>query len=183
MATQTAHEGRLFETRNDLDRDVRVRVIEALNQTLADTTDLMAQTKHAHWNVKGPQFQPLHELFDDQAAILQAHADVVAERVTALGGHAMGTVRMAAGSSRLDEYPEDVVDGMDVVAALADRFGDHAERLRSAIDVAMDAGDEDTADLYIELSREIDKQLWFLEAHLHDGSDVEATGVTIGTDD
>lgn len=180
MAT---HEGRLFETRNDLDRDNRIEMIELLNQTLADATDLMTQVKHAHWNVKGREFQQLHELFDEQAALLQDHMDLVAERTTALGGSAMGTVRMAAGESRIQAYPDDVVEGMAVVDALADRFTRHAEELRADIDAAMDAGDEDTADLYVELSREVDKQLWFLEAHLQDESSVEETDVTIAADD
>jgi starvation-inducible DNA-binding protein len=178
MAIQTSHEGRLFETRNDIDRETRIAVVEALNQTLADTTDLMTQVKHAHWNVKGPQFQPLHELFDDQAAMLADHADVVAERATALGGHAMGTARMAADDSRLPEYPAEAIDGMDCVEALADRFALHGEQLRAGIEMAGDAGDEDTVDLYVDLSRDVDKQLWFLESHLQGDGAVEETGVT-----
>jgi len=178
MSIQTSHEGRLFETRNDIDRDARIRIVESLNQTLADTTDLMTQVKHAHWNVKGPQFQPLHELFDDQAAMFADHADVVAERATALGGHAMGTARMAADDSRLSEYPEDALDGLECVEALADRFATHGEHLRAGIEMAQDAGDEDTADLYIDLSRDVDKQLWFLEAHLQDDGTVEETGIS-----
>lgn len=69
----TTHEGRLFQTRNDLDRDTRIESIELLNQTLADATDLMTQVKHAHWNVKGREFQQLHELFDEQLWFLEAH--------------------------------------------------------------------------------------------------------------
>ena len=183
MSSQATHEGRLFETRNGLDRDTRIPSIQALNQTLADTTDLATQVKNAHWNAKGPRFQQLHELFDQQAAVLLEHADLVAERATALGGHAMGTVRMAAGDSRLPEYPEDAVDGMACVDALAERFARHAEYLRGDFDVAMGAGDEDTADLYVELSRDVDEQLWFLGAHLQDGSSVEKTGVTVAADD
>ena len=183
MSTQTTHEGRLFETRNDLERDVRIAVVEALNRTLADTTDLMTQVKHAHWNVKGPQFQQLHLLFDEQAAMLSEHADVIAERATALGGHAMGTARMAAADSRLPEYPDDVVDGLACVEALADRFALHAEHLRAGIEAAQEAGDEDTGDLYIDLSRDVDKQLWFLEAHLQDADSIEETGVTVAADD
>lgn len=183
MSSQVTHEGRLFETRNDLDRDTRIQVVEALNQTLADTTDLQTQTKHAHWNVKGPQFQQLHELFDEQARILAEHADVVAERATALGGHAMGTVRMAAATSQLPEYPEDVVEGLNCVAALADRFASHGEHLREGVTLAQELGDEDTADLYIDLSREVDKQLWFLEAHVQNEGAVEETGVTVPAQD
>jgi starvation-inducible DNA-binding protein len=163
--TQSAHEPRLFETRHDLDTDTRQSVVAELNQTLAETTDLQTQVKHAHWNVKGPQFRPLHELFDEQATILAEHADIIAERATALGGHARGTARLAAEASRLPEFPADTVDGMACVEVLADRFALHGEHLREAIETAEAAGDLDTADLYTELSRAIDKQLWFLEAH------------------
>lgn len=174
---------RFFDTRNDLDRDTRIEMVEMLNQTLADATDLMTQTKQAHWNVKGREFQQLHELFDEQAALLQAHMDILAERATALGGSATGTVHMAASESRIDEYPEDVVMDLEVVDALADRFAFHAEKLRADIERAGDAGDEDTADLYTELSRDIDKQLWFLEAHLQDEGSVEETDMTVETVD
>lgn len=164
--TASSSESRLFETRHDLDAATRADVVADLNQTLADTTDLQTQVKHAHWNVKGHQFQPLHELFDAQAALLADHADSIAERATALGGLAPGTARQAADASRLPEFPTDAVDGTDCLEALADRFALHAEHLRETIERAEAAGDLDTADLYTELSRAVDKQLWFLEAHL-----------------
>lgn len=155
-----------FHTRNDLDADTREEVVRTLNQALADTTDLGTQVKHAHWNVKGMQFRELHLLFDEQAALLDEHADVLAERLTALGGTAHGTVRQAAANSQLQEFPDDATDGAECVTALADRFGAHAANVREWIDTAASAGDADTSDLFTELSREIDKQLWFLEAHL-----------------
>jgi starvation-inducible DNA-binding protein len=173
----------IFDTRHDLDPDTRAGVIEHLNRSLADTTDLQTQVKHAHWNVKGPQFQPLHQLFDEQAAILAAHADMLAERTTALGGYAPGTARQAVESSRLPEFPVDAVDGMDCLEALAERFAAHAEHLRAGIEATEAAGDVDSADLYTELSREIDKQLWFLEAHLQ-GPDLPGRiGEPVGADD
>mgnify|MGYP000383304055 CR=1 FL=1 len=156
-----------FQTRNDLSIDTREEVVRTLNQALADTTDLQTQAKHAHWNVKGPQFQQLHQLFDEQAALLADHADVLAERLTALGGRAHGTARQAAANSQLQEFPEDATDGADCVAVLADRFAAHAANTRERIDATAALGDADTADMYTELSREIDKQLWFLESHLH----------------
>lgn len=177
------HEGRLFGTRHDLDIETRSNVIEVLNQSLADTADLQLQVKHAHWNVKGPRFQPLHRLFDDQAALFAEQADVLAERVTALGGHAMGTARMAAGSSRLAEFPDDAIDGEACLEALADRFAAHAAHLRTAIEITEEYGDLDTADLYTELSRAVDKQLWFLEAHLQGPDGIETTGVTLTAED
>jgi starvation-inducible DNA-binding protein len=108
----------------------------------------------------------LHELFDEIAAELEEYIDMFAERITALGGYACGTVRMAAANSFVPEYPTDILMGMEHVTALADRFAPYAKQLREAIDKTTDLGDADTADLYTEVSRTIDKRLWFLEAHL-----------------
>lgn len=155
-----------FATRIDLSPDVRGRMIELLNQQLADTFDLYSQTKQAHWNVKGPQFYPLHELFDRLAEELGGYADLIAERATALGGLAEGTVRLAAANSRLAEFPPGVTGGPPVVEALAENYAALAASTRSTIEAADGRGDATTADLFTEVSRGVDKALWFLEAHL-----------------
>ncbi|MCS6889353.1 DNA starvation/stationary phase protection protein Dps [Chloroflexus sp.] len=155
-----------FATRIDLPLERRRSLVAMLNQQLADTFDLMSQAKQAHWNVKGPHFMELHELFDELAGHLNGFVDALAERVTALGGMAMGTARMAAAASRLPEYPADITDGMAHVAALADRFAAYGQTTRQAIDFAAELGDQATADLMTEIARAIDKDLWFLEAHL-----------------
>ncbi|MGE0159806.1 MAG: DNA starvation/stationary phase protection protein Dps [Gemmatimonadales bacterium] len=159
---------RTFKTRIDLPAEVRKKAIALLNQHLADTFDLLGQSKQAHWNVKGPQFHQLHELFDDLAEELEGYVDLIAERATALGGTALGTVRMSAAASRLEEYPLDAQGSMQHVEALADRFAALAATTRSAIDAADELGDVDSADLFTEVSRGLDKSLWFLEAHLQD---------------
>ena len=157
---------RLYPTRIDIPADARVQIIVILNQTLAATLDLKTQTKQAHWNVKGTDFYQLHQLFDELAGELEEYIDLVAERITALGGYALGTVRSAASDSILPEYPFDILDGKDHVTALADRFAPYAKHIREAIAKTDELGDADTADLYTEISRTIDKRLWFLEAHL-----------------
>lgn len=157
---------RTFETAVDLPDPTRVAMIRLLNQELADTTDLYSQTKQAHWNVKGIHFFQLHLLFDQLAEKRQGEADELAERATELGGYALGTVRMAAGSSRLPEIPTGINAGVDYVQALVERYGIHANAMRAAIDEADEAGDKDTADLFTEISRDLDKDLWFLQAHL-----------------
>ena len=157
---------RTFATRNDIPQDVREKAIAQLNQQLADTFDLFSQTKQAHWNLKGMQFHQLHELFDALAEELEEYVDLIAERATALGGTALGTVRMSAAGSRLPEYPLDAVECRQHVEALAVRFASLAKSSRAAIDSASDFGDANTADLFTEVSRGLDKQLWFLEAHL-----------------
>ena len=156
---------RNFETRIDLSADVRARLIDLLNEQLADTFDLFSQAKQAHWNVKGAQFYQLHELFDRLAGELEGHVDLIAERVTALGGIAFGTVRMAAQRSRLPEYDLEITDSQPVIDALAARFADLAASTRHAVKIADEDGDAGTADLLTEVSRALDKALWFLEAH------------------
>jgi starvation-inducible DNA-binding protein len=155
-----------FSTRIDLPAPLRERMIALLNQQLADTFDLFSQIKQAHWNVKGPQFIALHELFDKLAEDVEESVDTIAERATAMGGTALGTARMAAQASRLPEYPSDAFPGPKAITALADRFAALAKSTREGIDSAANAGDADTADVFTEVSRSLDKNLWFLEAHL-----------------
>jgi starvation-inducible DNA-binding protein len=166
MAKATAKERTMFSTRIDLPPDKREQLVALLNQQLADTFDLYSQTKQAHWNVKGAQFYQLHELFDELAAQVLEYVDLIAERATALGGMALGTARMAAANSRLDEYPVEAVDSLAHVEALAERYAGYAATTRAAIDTAAECGDQSTADLLTEVSRGADKSLWFLEAHL-----------------
>ena len=156
----------MHETRNDINHKVRITMVELLNRQLADTLDLYSQTKQAHWNVKGMHFMQLHLLFDEFAEGLIGYVDMIAERATALGGTAQGTVRMAAAESRLAEFPPNIVEDKQVVAILAERYAQYAATTREAIDLALEHEDEDTGDLFIEVSRAIDKNLWFLEAHL-----------------
>ena len=156
----------LHETRIDIPEGERKALVDLINARLADTFDLYSQTKQAHWNVKGSDFIALHELFDELAASLVGYVDMIAERATTLGGTAMGTARMAAAASSLEEYPADIFDGKAHVVALADRYGAFAAQLREAIDISEEHGDKDTADLFTEVSRDVDKHLWFLEAHL-----------------
>lgn len=139
-----------------------------LNQHLADAFDLQSQVKQAHWNVKGSDFWQLHKLFDEVAERAAEWVDELAERVTALGGYATGTVRMAAGTSTLPEFPTDITDGMDYVKALAKRLAAFTNSAREAIDETDKLGDANTADLFTEISRCADKYLYFLEAHLQD---------------
>src|SRR5215468_8910328 len=154
------------KTSIDLDVDKREQMVALLNQQLADTFDLYSQTKQAHWNVKGPQFFQLHELFDKLATELLDHVDTIAERSTTLGGTALGTARMAAAKSRLPEYSAETVGGRESVEALVGRYAGLAATTRAAIDRADEFGDADTADLFTGVSRGLDKSLWFLEAHL-----------------
>lgn len=159
---------KIFSSSVDLPLKTRESMIALLNQQVADVFDLFSQTKHAHWNVKGAQFFSLHQLFDKLAAELTEYVDLIAERATALGGFVHGTVRAAAMNSRLPEYPTEVTDGLPTVEALAEQYAALAAATRKAVQVADGQGDADTADLLTQVSRGLDKALWFLESHLQE---------------
>jgi starvation-inducible DNA-binding protein len=156
----------VFKTKNDLPERTRVKAVELLNARLADCIDLQTQTKQAHWNVKGPTFFALHELFDKISGDVQGYVDDMAERAVQLGGVAEGTVRTVAMRSSLAEYSASGADGRSHVDALSSALAAFGKAARKAIDEAHELGDLDTADLFTEISRGIDKWLWFVEAHL-----------------
>lgn len=156
----------MHATSIDLPLQTRDAMARLLNARLADTIDLALQIKQAHWNVKGPNFIALHELFDKLHDEAEEHYDTIAERVTALGGTAYGTAPTVAEKSTLPGYPTDIADGHDHVKALAASYATLGKSVRAAIDAAAGAGDADTADLFTGMSRSLDKTLWFLEAHL-----------------
>lgn len=155
----------LHKTQNDIPEKTRREMIELLNQHLADVLDLGLQAKQAHWNVKGPNFFALHELFDKVADEVEELTDEIAERAVQLGGVALGTVQAVSKNSRLPAYPLDLASGQGHVAALSGTLAKFGATTRTAIDRADKAGDADTADLFTEVSRGLDKLLWMVEAH------------------
>jgi starvation-inducible DNA-binding protein len=166
MPQTTASQTQLYSTKIDIAEDARRELVAILNQQLADTFDLYAQTKQAHWNIKGDDFYSLHKFYDDLAESIAAYVDTIAERVTALGGIALGTVRMAAASSTLDEFTTDIVSGMDTLKALIVRYAAYAASTRQALARAGELGDPTSEDLFTEISRAVDKNLYFLESHV-----------------
>lgn len=152
-------------TRNDLPAKTRRAMAALLNRQLADLVDAGLQAKQAHWNVQGPSFITLHELFDRVAEELDEAVDTVAERAVALGGTALGTVQTVHRATRLVPYPTDARSGRAHLDALSDALGAVGATTRTAIDTAARAGDADTADVFTEVSRGLDKLLWLLEAH------------------
>ena len=156
-----------YKTHNDLSSNAKSISIGILNARLADAIDLALLTKQAHWNIKGPQFIALHEMIDGFRTELDDHVDTMAERVVQLGGTALGTIQAVAGSTTLAPYPTDIYAANDHLVALAERYATLAGAVRAAIDETANAGDADTADLFTAFSRALDKNVWFLEAHLH----------------
>ena len=157
--------GTTYETMNDLPESARAQLINLLNQRLADAIDLQTQAKQAHWNVKGPQFIALHKLFDDVYEAVGDYADLIAERVVQLGGTAEGTARVAAQRSTLNDYPLTLTRGNEHVAALSDVLSQFGRGARLAIEEMNDLQDAGSADIFTEISRGIDKWLWFVEVH------------------
>ncbi len=155
----------MFETKNDLSLSIREKSVELLNARLADCIDLQTQVKQAHWNVKGREFIGLHKLFDEINDAVRDYVDEIAERAVQLGGVALGTARMVAERSTLKPYPASAVDCREHVEALSSALAAFGKTARQGIDDASGLGDLATADLFTEVSRGIDKWLWFVEAH------------------
>jgi starvation-inducible DNA-binding protein len=141
-------------------------VAQLCNARLADAIDLQTQMKQAHWNVKGPSFIALHELFDKINEDVEDYVDEIAERVVQLGEIAYGTARSVAQRSQQKEYPLTISSGRDHVEAVANALATFGKAARAAIDSSDELRDKDTADIFTEVSRGIDKWLWFVEAHL-----------------
>ena len=159
----------LHATKNDLPEAMRAEVVSLLNQRLADAVDLQAQCRQAHWNVKGPDFIALHKLFDDVNESVGEYIDLLAERVVQLGGVAEGTVGVAAQRTTLIDYPLTITTGFEHCAALSDALSQFGRQTRIGIEEMTELQDAGTADVLTEISRGIDKWLWFVEAHLpHD---------------
>jgi starvation-inducible DNA-binding protein len=165
VASRGAETTRLFMTKNDLPHDTRVQAVELLSQRLADCIDLQSQCKQAHWNVKGPNFIALHELFDKVNEAVKNYADLIAERIVQLGGVAEGTVRVVAAKSALIDYPLALSSGEEHVAALSDSLSQFGRTVRIGIEEMSELEDADSEDILTEVSRGIDKWLWFVEAH------------------
>jgi starvation-inducible DNA-binding protein len=156
----------MYQTKNDLPAQTRADVIEILNARLADSIDLMHQAKQAHWNVKGPSFIALHRLFDEVVDAAEDYMDLIAERVVQLGGTAGGTLQVATARTGLKEYPLMLAEERAHVEALSSALAAYGKSVRQGIEQAEALGDTDTSDIFTEISRGVDKYLWFVEAHL-----------------
>lgn len=166
-AAKKGKAAKMFPTRIEIPEEARSEIIELLNQTLADNRTLHSHTKQAHWNVKGSNFYELHLLFDRIADSIQDFTDEVAERITALGGTAMGTTEDAAAATSFKPFPTDSHDGKKYVQALQERFAMFGGSLRDAADRCSELEDATSEDLLINMTHPADEALYFLEALLN----------------
>jgi starvation-inducible DNA-binding protein len=166
MPKAAAAVARTYSSSVGVPENNRQAIIALLGARLADSSDLRSQVKWAHWNVKGLHFIQLHQLFDSVAGHLDDQTDSIAERITTLGGVANGTVRETAARSGLKEADLTASDGPSMLKFLVHNVAHHANALRTAVQESDDLGDAITADLFTQLTRELDKDLWFLEAHI-----------------
>ncbi len=156
-----------FNSNVRIEESKRNQLASELNRTLATTLDLYTQIKQAHWNIKGPQFFARHELFDKLADRMRGFTDDVAERVSTLGTYADGTARLAAKNSVLPEYDLDAVDGKRHIEALVAQYSRLTGLVREQVGIAQKLGEPATEDLWTELLRESEMDMWFLESHLN----------------
>lgn len=163
--TSLKKEEGLHRTKNALEHHIRTQSIGNLQAHLADAIDLTTQVKQAHWNIKGVNFIALHELFDRIYSELAGYSDIIAERLVALGGQAYGTAREAAKRSSLSEYPLEITASADHVEAISSQLAAFGKTIRDSIETTADNGDPATSDVLTEVSRGIDKVLWFVESH------------------
>ena len=154
-----------FATKNSISAETREQITNLLNRRLADTIDLQLQTKQAHWNVKGPSFIALHKLFDEIHDAVREYVDLIAERITALGGVAQGTLNDVAEQTELEPYPTTIANGEDHVKALSAALAQFGARSRFTIDELDELGDQVSVDILTEITRGTDQWLWFVEAH------------------
>lgn len=160
----------MHDTRNSLDEATRTKSIQLLNARLADAIHLAMQLKLAHWNVRGPHFLQLHELFDTITDSVREHVDMIAERIGALGGVAQGNLKSVTGNTSLEDYPEDLSSGVEHTKRVASALAAFGGTVREDIEKAASFGDVATEDLLTEVVRDIDQRLWFVEAHLQSDS-------------
>ena len=158
----------MHETRNDTKSNAKKVSLDTLQARLTDGIDLSLTIKQAHWNLKGPQFIGIHLMLDGFRDEMDDYNDKVAERIIQLGGTAKGTIQAVDAQTQLAPYPLDTYAVADHLAALIDRYATYANAVRQNIDDTDEAGDAGTSDLFTEVSRGVDKQMWFLEAHVQE---------------
>ena len=155
-----------YHTRNTMPEKTRVEVASELQKFLAMSIDMALQCKQAHWNMKGPDFIALHELFDGITNDMREYADLIGERIVQLGTSAEGTIQAISKRTQLPEYPLTLKTGKSHIEALATSLASYGELIRAMVNRTAEMGDAATSDILTEVLRGADKWLWMLESHI-----------------
>ena len=142
------------------------KVTNLLNVTLADLFVLTVKTKKYHWNIQGPRFYTLHVLFEKVYSYTDEVIDEVAERITSLGGTAIGTLDEFVKASNLEEHPEDNPSEDEMIEDLVTDLEIVIKSMRRQIPVAEEQLDYATADMLTSFLANLEKFAWMLRSHL-----------------
>jgi len=143
----------------------RIEIAEGLSRLLADSYSLYLKTHNYHWNVEGPQFNTLHQMFETHYTELATAVDEIAERIRALGVKAPGSYSKYAALTSVDEGTGDE-DASEMIRQLVIGQETVARTARSVIEVAGAANDEPTADLLTQRMQIHEKNAWMLRSML-----------------
>jgi starvation-inducible DNA-binding protein len=154
----------------------RAGVIDLLNHDLADSYLLVVKTKKFHWDVVGPQFISLHELWDKQYVAISANIDAIAERIRSLGGYPIGTMKGFLEYGSLSEHPGNIPMATGMVAALVEDHEQIVRNLREHIDgCSENFHDEGTADFLTGIMEQHEEMAWMLRSFI-EGEALQANG-------
>jgi len=159
-------EPRFHESRVNIPKDIRIQIVELLNQTLATSIDLQSQIKQATWNMRGNNFYQFYLLLNEMSKQIEDHINTISERISTLASTPLISVRVAAKNSQLPEFSFDAFTIEENLHTLANRVSLHGKFIKVAIDQVTDLEDAVTADIYIKFSRVLDRHLWLLESHV-----------------
>lgn len=159
-----------------LTEEQRYGVIEILNRNLSDFYLLNIKTKKYHWDVVGPQFMTLHELWQEQYDTLTENIDATAERIRALGGYPAGTAKGFLELATLKEHPNDLPLATEMVARLANDHEQIIRNLRTDIDrCSEEFHDEGTMDFLTGIMEQHEEMAWMLRSFI-EGEQVYGSG-------
>ena len=171
----TLDTSRMYETENDVSEPRRSELNALMNQRLADAVDLQMQLKQAHWNVKGPHFIGLHELFDQIDEAVESYVDLIAERIQLLGGVSIAMAHDVAELTKIPRPPKGREEVPVQISRLLEAHELVLAECRMAADRANDTGDQGTNDLLIsDVVRTNELQAWFVAEHVVDTPIVKA---------
>jgi len=148
----------------------KTQVIEVLNKQLANNTVLWTKLHNFHWYVKGPNFFSLHSKFEELYDATGQYVDDLAERILTIGGEPVAKLTEALEESSIEEG-EYGLDAKQMVKQLTEDFDVLSAELNQGVKVAEDAGDDRTADMFIAIAQDVEKNNWMLKSYL--GEDIK----------